>query len=126
MSIDLEFIELSAHLDRSGLIWHPEIGDEVSERPSLQRVSILVDPQGHTPRELREQFLWLPTVEQLVMQFEARQALIFHAGINQSLSYETVIKTGIGLIETSAQTLRHSFAKALNELLANHVDGKLH
>ncbi len=120
------FISLSVDLGRSGLIWHPAIGDEVSEQPDLERVSILVDPKGLTIRELREAFVWLPTVEQLVQQFEAREALIFHAGVTQSLQYEVVVRTKVGLIEKSAESLRMAFASALREMLANCTTGSLH
>jgi len=113
----VDYIPVSVELDRSGLVWHPEIGDEVTERSSLERVSILVDPHGMTPSELRSSFLWLPTVEQLVQQLEARQALIYHAGITQTLLYETVIRTSFGVIETSASTLRAAFGKALRDVI---------
>lgn len=112
-----EFIPISVDLDRSGLVWHPEIGDEVTERTTLEKISILVDPHGMTPSELRTSFLWLPTVEQLVQQLEARQALIYHAGITQTLHYETVIRTSFGVIETSAPSLRAAFGKALRDVL---------
>ena len=115
----MHFIHLSYELDKEGLIWYPEIGDEVTERTNLERVSILVDPQGLTPRELRENFVWLPTVEQLVEQFEARQALIYHAGISESLAYEAIIRTTNGVIETCATTLRLAFGQALCELIKN-------
>lgn len=121
-----EFIGLSFELDKGGLVWYPEIGDEVTERSSLERVSILVDPQGLTPSELRENFVWLPTVEQLVEQFEARQALIYHAGISKDLCYETVIRTARGVIETTANTLRLSLGRALHELLRNSTTEVVH
>lgn len=118
MSVSVEVIDVALDLDKAGLIWHPEIGDEVAMRDSLERVSILVDPQGMTPTDLRHTFLWLPTVEQLVLQFEARQAVLYHAGLNQRLSYEVVVKTPHqGLIETVASSLRIAFGRALNELL---------
>lgn len=123
---EAEFIVISKELDRAGLVWHPEIGDEVTQRPVFEKVSILVDPHGLTPRELRESFLWLPNTEQLVAQFEARQALIYHVGLNSSLCYEAVIRTTAGVIETAAHTLRLAFGKALQELLANSVTERLH
>ena len=126
MEIDGDYISLSLTLDRSGLVWYPEIGDEVSDRGNLERISILVDPQGLTPTELRQSFVWLPTVEQLVEQFEARQALIYHVGINQTLSYEAVIRTGRGVIETSGQTLRLAFGLALQELLQSSTKVPVH
>ena len=122
-----EFIEVSLELDRGGLVWHPEIGDEVSLRDQLNRVSILVDPQGLTPKELRSQYLWLPTTEPLVMQFEARQALIYHAGVTASLSYETVIKSVNGIVEATAASLRLAFGIALRELIECRTrEGNIH
>lgn len=122
----VEIINVSAELDRAGLVWHPEIGDEIVERVELSRISILVDPLGMTPRQLRESFLWLPTVEQLIQQFEARQALIYHAGITETLSYETVIRTTFGVIETSASSLRLAFCQALEQLLKNAPTDAVH
>lgn len=111
------FIKVSYELDRSGLIWYPEIGDEVAFRSTPEEISIFVDPQGLTPKELREHFIWLPTTEQLVHQFEARQAVIHHAGLNQSCIYEAIIKTAEGVIEAAGTTLRLAFGQALYELL---------
>ena len=126
MALDAEYINVSFDLDRSGLIWLPEIGDEVASREKLDQISILVDPQGLTPKELRRYFLWLPTVEQLVQQFEARQAFIYHAGITQSLKYETVIRTAEGVIETTAPSLRVAFGRALHELLTHKTSEAIH
>jgi len=117
MGLSTVFLQLSTDLDKVGLIWHPEIGDEVAYRSRLEEVSIFVDPQGLTPKELREHFLWLPSVEQLVHQFEARQAVIYHAGLNQSFTYETVIKTVDGVIEAAGNSLRLAFGQALFALL---------
>lgn len=117
MSLDQEFIHVSIGLDRAGLVWYPEIGDEVSIREEPERISILVDPHGLTPGDLRRQFVWLPSTEQLVTQFEARQALIYHAGVGTGLTYEAVIKTTLGTIETRASSLRLAFGKALSEIL---------
>ena len=125
MSHGFNFIELSSDLNQAGLVWHPEIGDEVTEKPLLDKISILVDPQGKTPKELRDSYLWLPTVEQLVFQFEARQAFIFHAGINSGFAYEAVIKTTKGMIEESGNTLRLAFGKALKKLLSTDT-GSFH
>lgn len=120
------FIPISIELDKAGLVWHPEIGDEVLERGNHQRVSILVDPQGLSPRELRGNFLWLPTVEQLVQQFEARQALIYHAGVDKTLKYEAVIRTNFGVIESKASTLREAFGLALSDLLKSNTSEAVH
>lgn len=119
--IDRDFIVVSYELDEAGLLWLPEIGDEVVTRGEGPKISILVDPQGMTPGELRESFVWMPTVEQLVVQIEAHQGLLFHAGTNQSLKYEAVIKTATGIVEASAATLRTAFGKALNLLLTKAV-----
>ena len=123
-----EFIHVSYELEESGLVWHPEIGDEVCSRdPEELRVSILVDPQGMTPLQLRETFLWLPTVEQLVTQIEVRQAMLYHAGVSaEALTYETVIKTNDGFIEAAAKSLRIAIGKALNGLLTGSSTGVVH
>lgn len=118
MSDSAGFIRISFDLDRAGLIWYPEIGDEVAFRSEPGEVSIFVDPQGLTPKELRTHFLWLPTVEQLVQQFEARQAVIHHAGLSQAFAYETIIKTSQGVIEAAGPSLRLAFGSALFELLS--------
>ena len=112
-----EVIDVSLQLDEAGLIWHPEIGDEVADRSSLQRVSILVDPHGLPPTELRSSFLWLPSVEQLVHQFEARQALIYHAGITEAMQYQAVVQSHGRMIEAAAASLRVALGKALQQLL---------
>jgi len=119
-------IDISRSLDELGLIWHPEVGDEISKRKDLSSVSILVDPQGLTPGQLRDEYLWLPNVEQLVNQFEARQALIQHVGINEQLAYEAVIHTQLGVIEARARSLRIVFGKALRNLLVGGTSGGLH
>ncbi len=124
--MDSDFIAVSYKLDESGLVWHPEIGDEVLTRGDEPRISILVDPQGLTPTELRQTFVWMPTVEQMVVQIEAREGILYHAGISESLKYEAIIKTATGLIEASAVTLRTAFGKALSSLLCNRVCGELH
>lgn len=118
-----KFIDLSSSLDSLGLVWRPEIGDEICLRSEASpdvsnRVSILVDPQGQTPRELRNQFIWLPTVEQFVHQFEARQAMIHHVGMDEKLSWVAVIKTSSGLIESEARSMRILLGKAMKRLLS--------
>ena len=123
---DDNYVGIAIQLERSGLIWHPEIGDEVVERRPDARVSILVDPQGLTPVELRAAYVWLPTVEQLVEQIEERNGLIFHAGVSTSHDYEAVVKSSIGLIEAQARSLRTVFAKALHALISNSASGAVH
>jgi len=121
-----QFIQIAADLEDAGLIWQPEIGDEVSEKSMLTRISVLVDPQGMSPAQLRTIYLWLPTVEQLVSQLEARQAMLFHAGLElseKSYAYRTVIRAPIGSFETSAPSLRCALGLGLRDLLLarNHV-----
>jgi hypothetical protein len=129
--ITTTFLELAHHLELAGLIWHPEIGDEISERQRRESVSVLVDTQGLTPRELRSHFLWLPTLEQMVVQLEARQAILEHAGLEisqTSMAYKTVIKAPFGEFESRAQTLRLSVGLVLRDLLTCHTktDGQVH
>ena len=121
-----DYIDVSLELDKVGLIWHPEIGDEISLRGQERQVSILVDPQGLTPKELRDSFIWLPTVEQLVTQIEARQGLIFHAGVTETLEYEAIIKVTEGLVEAKASSLRVVFGKALSSILEHKCQTCLH
>lgn len=122
----LPFLPVAEDLELAGLIWQPEIGDEVSDRRRPDAVSILVDPHGLSPGELRSVYLWLPSVEQMVFQFEARQAILFHAGLeisDQALYYKTVIKSQLGPIESKAESLRVSVGMALRSLLLNgHVE----
>ena len=122
----LPFLPVAEDLELAGLIWQPEIGDEVSERRHRDAISILVDPQGLSPLELRSVYLWLPSVEQIVCQFEARQASLFHAGLeitDQSLYYKTVIKSQIGPIESKAESLRVSLGMVLRSLLLSvHIE----
>lgn len=114
------FLPIAHDLEDAGLLWRPEIGDEVFQKIEPQQVSILVDPQGMTPKELRQSYLWLPTVEQLLQQFEARQAVLFHAGLELSsvdFCYKAVIKTPGGQIERTAESLRSVMAISLRDIL---------
>jgi hypothetical protein len=114
------FIYVAQDLEVAGLFWHPEVGDEVTDRALKNPVSILVDPQGLTPEELRSTFLWLPTVEQMIYQCEARQAVLFHAGFEMnttSCGYKTVIQAPVGHIESCAESFRVSLGLALRDLL---------
>ncbi len=116
----LSFLRVAHELEHVGLVWQPEIGDEVSQRTAPEMISILVDPNGMTPKVLRETYVWLPTVEQLVAQFEARQAFLFHAGIeldHAKLAYKTIVQVRSGHIESSAETLRSSMGLVLHQML---------
>jgi len=115
-----EFYRIANNLEDAGLIWVPEIGDEVSRRGKPEAISILVDPEGMSPDKLRSAYLWLPSVEQLVEQFEARQAILFHAGLElteQQLAYKAIIQSQIGIIEVIAKSLRDALALSLLDLL---------
>ncbi|RMD86111.1 MAG: hypothetical protein D6808_03970 [Candidatus Dadabacteria bacterium] len=125
----LTYIRIANALDQAGLRWYPEIGDEVSERMDLTKVSILVDPAGMTPNELRETYLWLPSVEQLVQQIEARQAILFHTGLeltSGSMGYKTVVQFNSGQIEAIGESVRESLGLALKELLIRGAGAPLH
>lgn len=114
------FIYLAQDLEAAGLLWNPEVGDEVADREGKHPVAILVDPAGMSPDELRATFVWLPTVEQMLTQFEARQAVLFHAGFecnDKHFCYKTIIQAGSGHIESKAESFRESLALALRGLL---------
>lgn len=114
------FVKVASELEDAGLVWQPEIGDEVIDKERLARVSILVDPNGMTPVELRHTYLWLPTVEQMVLQFEVRQAILFHAGLElaaNEMQYKTVIRAQFGAIEACADSLRTAVGLTLRDLL---------
>lgn len=114
------FIEVASDLDNAGLVWQPEIGDEVSSREQLESVSILIDPQGMTPSQLRSSYLWLPSVEQMIMQMEARQAILKHAGLEMTdaaLFYEAVVRYHQSEIHSRANSLRTALGLALLDLL---------
>lgn len=116
----LPFVNIAEDLEHAGLIWQPEIGDEVSERVQRVQISILVDPNGMTPSELRETYIWLPTVEQMVVQMESRQAIIFHVGFelsSASMHYKTVIQSSAGPIQTTGGSMRIAMGIALRDLL---------
>lgn len=113
-------IHVAQDLEVAGLLWHPEVGDEVAERDGRSPIAILVDPQGMTPDELRSTYIWLPTVEQIILQFEARQAVLFHAGLefnDKRICYKTVIHVQNGHIESMADSFRVSLGLALRDLL---------
>lgn len=122
----LDYIDISIDLDQKGLTWNPEVGDEISLRGNHRNVSILVDPQGLTPGELRESFVWLPTIEQLIAQIESRNGLIFHAGVTERLEYDAVIRFQEGLVEARAPSLREAFGKVLSYMICFEITSALH
>jgi hypothetical protein len=64
-----------------------------------------------------------------VHQFEARQAILFHAGLEiseHSLCYKTVIRAPAGPIETKAESLRLSLGIALRDLLLGDTESFVH
>ncbi len=116
----VNFVQIAEDLELAGLYWKPEIGDEIADRKGPQKVSILVDPQGMSPSELRNIYLWLPTVEQIVQQFEARQVVLCHTGLELSesaMAYRTILQTSAGQIESQGDSMRTSMAMALRALL---------
>lgn len=114
------FLSVAEDLELAGLVWKPEIGDEVTDKRQKDLISIFVGTQGLSIEELRYNFLWLPTVEQIIQQFEARQAILFHAGFElseKSMCYKTVIQAPVGHIEQKADSLRLAMGLALRDLL---------
>ena len=125
----LSFLKVASELETAGLLWKPEIGDEIAPRQAQNTVSILVDPEGMTPRQLRETYLWLPNVEQIVEQIEVRQAILYHTGLeltSGSLLYKTVIRAQLGLIESVAENFRVSLGLALKNLIVGKEETPLH
>lgn len=122
--LELNFVCLAEELESAGLLWTPEIGDEISQRSEPNLVSVLVDPMGMSPTKLRETYIWLPSLEQLVLQLEVRQAILFHAGLelsDHSMAYKAVVHTGKGSIESIGNSLRHAVGEALHGLLVGKV-----
>lgn len=123
------FIKIANELETNGLVWQPEIGDEIAPRDKEGIVSILVDPHGMTPKQLRNTYIWLPNVEQIVEQIEVRQGILYHAGLEitgSELFYKTVIRASIGLIEVKAENFRESLGLALKSLLSGNESTPLH
>ena len=122
----IPFVSIASDLDCAGLMWQPEVGDEITRRDEPGDVSILFDSQGLTPRQLRQVYLWLPSLDQLVEQLEARQAILAHAGLQVTESgmfYKTVVEIasvgtiGKETIEGSAESLRSAMGIALRRIL---------
>ena len=117
------FLDVAFTLDEAGLVWKPSLGDEISHRESPESIAILVSPEALKPEELRLTYFWLPTFDQLMMQLEARQIILFHAGLHVSpeeVCYQTVIQDGDLSIESKADSLRTAMAISLLKVL----DGK--
>ena len=120
----LPLLSVAGDLELAGLRWIPEIGDEVSERERPRMISVLVDPKGMAYETLRSTYLWLPTLEQMVSQLEARQAILFHAGLEltqSALCYKTVIQSTNRQIECRGESLRVALGLALRDLLLADV-----
>ena len=116
----LHFLPVAQDLEQAGLVWQPEVGDEVAPRHGAPAISILVDPQGMGPLQLRETYLWLPNLEQLVLQLEARQAVLFHVGLELSearVCYKAIVQAGTDKFESAADTPRSAVGIALRKLL---------
>ncbi len=125
--MESSFLRVACELEEAGLVWQPEIGDEVIERDRFERVSILIDTHAMTPVELRQVYLWLPTLEQMVLQFEIRQAILFHAGLEltpKTVCYKAVIRSSRGPIEAVAESLRTAVGITLRDLLLS--SGTIH
>ncbi len=126
---NLQFYQIANNLETAGLVWLPEIGDEISRRSEPENISILVDPTSMRPAELRSCYLWLPTLEQLVEQVEVRQGILFHAGLELSekyLGYKAVIQTQAGLIEAQADSLRKALGLSLLDLMLGEGSSSVH
>jgi len=125
----LSFLRVASELETAGLVWRPEIGDEIAPRAKKDTISILIDPEGMTPSQLRATYLWLPNVEQIVEQIEVRQGILYHAGLELdkgSLKYKTVVKAQIGMVETFAENFRVSIGLALKNLIVGKQDIPMH
>ena len=67
-------------------------------------------------------------MEQLVFQFEARQAILFRAGLElteDKMHYKTVIQSSANHIEATGETLRVCLGVALRDLLLGKSTGKV-
>ena len=126
--MDNNFLILAKELETIGLKWIPEVGDEVLYR-GLQdgRISILVDSNGMTLYELRENYIWLPTIEQLMNEIEHRGGVLFHAGFiinDKCKKYEVVIQTLQDMIKVNHDSLREALALSLKKLMLNNINNQ--
>ena len=120
MDVQTDFLTVAENLEDAGLLWLPEIGDEVTPRDTREFVSILVDPAGMPIKDLRATYLWLPNVDQIVRQFEARSSILLHAGLEVDESvirYKSIIQAKDGNIEAEGNSLRICLGMALHTLL---------
>ncbi len=125
----IQFFSVAADLELAGLIWWPEIGDEITPREQPDQVSILFDSQGMTPAQLRNVYVWLPSIEQLVTQFEVRQAILEHVGLELSDSgiyYRSVVEHQSRRIEAQGETLRGALGTALRSMLLSDGSSDVH
>ncbi len=126
--MDNNFLILAKELETIGLKWIPEVGDEVLLR-GLQdnRISILIDSNGMTLYELRENYIWVPTIEQLMREIEHRGGVLFHAGAvinDKNIKYEVVIQTLQDIIKVTNDSLREALALSLKKLILNKINEK--
>jgi hypothetical protein len=130
----VEFVTVAVDLDNAGLMWQPEVGDEITRRDDPGATSILFDPQGLTHRQLRQIYLWLPSLDQLVLQFEARQVILSHAGLEvteSGMCYKTVLQVNYqriaqSTIEATGETLRTAMGVALQKILVGQREVEVH
>lgn len=120
------YSNIAFDLESAGLYWTPMIGDEICKREYPEDISLLVNSATLTPEELRNIYIWRPSVEQIVFQLEARQAVLKHAGLDLSTSaieYLTIIETNVGEVISRARSLRSALALSLKEFLAYSSNG---
>ena len=123
---DTKFTNISIELEQAGLLWIPTFGDEICKRKEPVEVSVLVNSAGMHPEDLKEIYIWRPTLEQLIYQLEIRQAILKHAGLElseKSIGYISVIETKVGEIKTKAETLRDALGLTLRDYLLYSSNG---
>ncbi len=119
--MDDNFYSLAKDLENAGLTWDPEIGDEVFVRDyATQKLSIIVDSGGMDIVELREAYIWVPTIEQMLSEIESRSATLFHSGIkieDGKKAYTVIIQSIHGTFESTMDSLREALGVALKNLI---------
>ena len=116
----INFLSIAQTLENVGLLWQPEVGDEVSLREKGDIVSILVDKTKFSINKLRSTYIWLPNIEQIISQIEARQSFLLHAGLaidENKICYRTIVQAPETNIQAEADNLRCSLGIALKDLL---------